>query len=107
MAAAVVAAMVLTMLLPDAVRVGPIWLLPAVEGTLLVILLADEPGTIRRHSRQIRAISIALVANPTANPDLAFPQLINPGLACPAGGRGSSTTSTSVSRTRRRSARRT
>jgi uncharacterized membrane protein len=62
MAAAVVAAMVLTVLLPDSVRVGPIWLLPSVEGLLLIILLAGEPGTIHRHSGLLRSISIALVA---------------------------------------------
>jgi hypothetical protein len=62
MAGAVLAAIVLTILFPDAVRVGPTWLLPIVEGLLLVILIVGDPGRISRRSRQLRAISIVLVS---------------------------------------------
>src|SRR6188768_3945789 len=41
MAAAVAAAIVLTALMPDEVRLGPNWLLPAVEGVLLLSLIDD------------------------------------------------------------------
>ncbi|MER6034117.1 hypothetical protein ABT133_09410 [Streptomyces sp. NPDC001835] len=62
MAAAVIAAAVLTLLLPDDLRLGPRWALPAVEGLLLVALIAGDPGRISRRSAALRAISIALVS---------------------------------------------
>jgi hypothetical protein len=62
MAAAVVAAIVLTVLLPDDVRLGPVWLLPVVEASLLVVVIAGDPGKIDRRTRLLRTISIALVA---------------------------------------------
>jgi tetrahydromethanopterin S-methyltransferase subunit E len=46
MASAVVAAIVLTILMPDDVQLGPNWLLPLVEGVLLVALI----GTTRARS---------------------------------------------------------
>jgi|SRR5262245_38335834 len=62
MAGAVVAAIVLTTLLPDAIRLGPRWLLPLIEGVLLVAVVVGDPGTISRRSRLLRATSIALVS---------------------------------------------
>ena len=62
MAGAIVAAMVLTVLLPDDVRLGPAWALPVLEGALLVAVIAADPGSITRRSRELRALSIALVA---------------------------------------------
>jgi hypothetical protein len=62
MAGAVLAAMVLTILLPDAVRLGPQWLLPLIEGVLLVAVVAGDPGKISRRSRRLRALSIVLVS---------------------------------------------
>lgn len=62
MAAAVVAAMVLTLLLPDDLRVAPIWVLPSIEGLLLLTLIAGDPGRIDRRSSALRAVSIALVS---------------------------------------------
>ena len=62
MAAAVVAAMVLTILLPDDLRLAPRWLLPAVEGLLLVVLIAADPGKISRRSAALRATSVALIS---------------------------------------------
>jgi len=61
MVGAVLAAIVLTILLPDAVRLGPRWLLPIVEGILLIAVIVGDPFTISRRSRLLRAISIALV----------------------------------------------
>jgi hypothetical protein len=61
MAGAVVAAIVLTVLLPDAVRAGPNWALPLIEGLLLVAVIASDPGKIDRRSRTLRTLSIALV----------------------------------------------
>jgi hypothetical protein len=62
MVAAVLAAMVLTILLPDDVRLGPKWLLPLIEGVLLVALIAGDPGKINRRSRWLRVLSIVLVS---------------------------------------------
>ncbi|MEU6619813.1 hypothetical protein ABZ926_03350 [Streptomyces litmocidini] len=61
MAAAVVAAMLLTILLPDDLRLAPRWVLPAVEGLLLLALIAGDPGRIDRRSTVLRTMSIALV----------------------------------------------
>jgi hypothetical protein len=61
MAGAVVAAIVLTLLLPDTIRLGPRWLLPLLEGVLLVAVIVADPVRISRRSRELRAISIALV----------------------------------------------
>ena len=62
MAGAVLAAMALTILLPDDLRPGPGWLLPLIEGLLLVALVAGDPGRINRRSRELRALSIVLVS---------------------------------------------
>jgi hypothetical protein len=62
MASAVVAAIVLTILLPAAVRPGPRWLLPLIETVLLIAVIAGDPSTISRRSRELRALSIALVS---------------------------------------------
>jgi hypothetical protein len=44
MAGSVVAAMVLTILLPAAIRLGPRWLLPVIEGALLVAVIVGDPS---------------------------------------------------------------
>ncbi|MER6218387.1 hypothetical protein ABT213_30630 [Streptomyces sp. NPDC001674] len=61
MATAVTASAVLTLLLPDSLRLGPQWALPLAEGLLLVALVAGDPGRIDRRSTVLRAVSIALV----------------------------------------------
>jgi hypothetical protein len=62
MAGAVVTAMVLTILLPREQRALPQWVVPLVEGILLVALIAGDPGAIDRRSRALRLISIGLVS---------------------------------------------
>ena len=62
MAGAILSAMLLTVLLPDDVRLGPAWALPVIEGVLLVAVVAADPGSITRRSRELRALSIALVS---------------------------------------------
>ena len=59
---AVVAAMILTILLPAHLRLGPSWLLPGLEVMLLVVLIAGDPGKVSRRTRVLRPISMALVA---------------------------------------------
>jgi hypothetical protein len=45
--------------MPDDVQLGPNWLLPVIEGVLLVALIASDPGRI---DRPLRALSIGLVS---------------------------------------------
>ena len=54
MACAVIAAMVLTVLLPDSLRAGPKLLLPVLAGLLLAALIVGDPGKIDRRSRALR-----------------------------------------------------
>jgi hypothetical protein len=61
MAGAVLAAMLLTLLLPSELRLGPRWLLPILEGALLVVLIIGDPGRISKRSSVLRGFSIALV----------------------------------------------
>ncbi len=61
MAAAVIAAIVLTLLLPNDVRLAPRWLLPSVETLLLLALIAGDPRRISRRSAALRTVSIALI----------------------------------------------
>ncbi|MFE9934248.1 hypothetical protein [Streptomyces sp. NPDC005533] len=61
MAAAVVASAVLTLLLPDDLRLGPRWALPLAEALLLVALISGDPGRISRRSTVLRSVAIALV----------------------------------------------
>jgi hypothetical protein len=62
MASAVLAAIVLTILLPNSIRVGPRWLVPLLEGVLLVIVIVGDPVRISRRSRELRTVSIVLVS---------------------------------------------
>jgi hypothetical protein len=61
MASAVIAAMFLTIMLPDDLRLAPRWLLPAIEGLLLIALIAADPGKISRRSAVLRGVSLALI----------------------------------------------
>jgi uncharacterized membrane protein len=62
MAGAIVAAMVLTVLLPDDIRLGPQWVLPSIEAVLLVAVIAADPRSVTRRSRELRVLSIGLVS---------------------------------------------
>jgi hypothetical protein len=46
--------------LPSERIVGVPWLMPSVELLLLVVLLAAEPGSLVKHRRRLRRVSIAL-----------------------------------------------
>ncbi|MFJ9576301.1 hypothetical protein ACIRQF_07965 [Streptomyces sp. NPDC101191] len=61
MALAVILAMTLTLLLPEDLRLAPRWVLPTLEGLLLLTLIVGDPGRIDRRSTALRAVSIALV----------------------------------------------
>src|SRR4029078_4854222 len=62
MVGAVVAAIVLTLLLPDDLRLGPHSALPVLEAGLLVVVTVADPASITRRSRELRAVGIAVVA---------------------------------------------
>ena len=62
MAGAILSAMLLTVLLPADVRLGPQWALPLIEGVLLIVVVAADPRSVTRRSRELRAVSIALVS---------------------------------------------
>jgi hypothetical protein len=61
MAAAVLAVIVLTLLIPHSLIVRPRWGVPIVEGVLLVAVIIGDPGKIDRRSRPVRALSISLI----------------------------------------------
>jgi uncharacterized membrane protein len=61
MAITLLAAMALPFLLPAHYSLGPRWIVPLIEGLLLVALVIADPGRIDRRSVFIRALSIALV----------------------------------------------
>jgi uncharacterized membrane protein len=52
---------VLRIAIPRRESLGPHWVVPAVEITLLVVLLAASPDDVRRHARWFRRLSIALI----------------------------------------------
>ncbi len=59
---AVVAVMLLQLRLPDKLTVGPTWLLPAVEALVLITLLIVSPTKLDETSRDLRFVSLALIA---------------------------------------------
>jgi uncharacterized membrane protein len=61
-AAAVALAIALQLVLPDRLVIGPTWLLPTLEGLLLVGLIAANPRRFNRTSTALRAASVSLIA---------------------------------------------
>jgi hypothetical protein len=61
MAAAVVAVVALTILLPKTLVTHPRWGVPVIEALLLVAVIIGDPGKIDRVSRPVRALSITLI----------------------------------------------
>ena len=59
---AVVVAVVLYASLPNQLLVGPRFVIPILEGILLVALVATDPRRITRQTRQSRMISLVLIA---------------------------------------------
>jgi len=61
-AGAVALAIALQLVLPKHLVIRPIWLLPTLEGLLMVGLIAANPRRINRTSRALRAASVSLIA---------------------------------------------
>ena len=76
-AAAVVVAIALQLVLPSRLVIGPSWLLPTLEGLLLVGLIAANPRRIDRTSNALRAASVILIALISAANAFATAELIN------------------------------
>ena len=78
--AAVVVAIVLQLVLPDRVvrGLGPRWLIPALEGALLVALtIANPAGRITKESVRLRSMSMTLIALISLANVIALGELIN------------------------------
>ena len=58
---ALIVILVLTLLLPDAMRLGPPFLIPAIEVALLIAHVLGDPGRIDRTNRWLRGVSLSLV----------------------------------------------
>ncbi len=58
----VLAAILLDLALPEQLTAGPNWLVPALEGVLLVGLVAAEPNPRLRHSPVRRKLALVLIA---------------------------------------------
>jgi uncharacterized membrane protein len=61
-AAAVALAIALQLVLPQRLVIRPTWLLPTLEGLLMVGLIAANPKRINRTSTTLRAASVTLIA---------------------------------------------
>jgi hypothetical protein len=61
-AAVIAVAIALQVALPDLLTFHPTWLLPVLEGALLIGLVAANPRKIDRESRVLRGISLGLIA---------------------------------------------
>jgi uncharacterized membrane protein len=52
---------VFDLVVPHRETVGTVWLMPAIGGALLVVLLAADPGSVKRRARWLRRVSIVLL----------------------------------------------
>lgn len=75
---AVVTAIALQVVLPTRVvaGLGPRWLLPALEGVLLVALVVVNPGRISREESALRKLSMVLIAVITVANVVALGELV-------------------------------
>jgi len=62
MAAAVLAVILMTLLLPHSLVARPRWGVPLIECILLVAVIIGDPGKIDRRSRPVRTLSVTLIA---------------------------------------------
>ncbi len=62
MAVSVVFVMLLPFAVPSSLRFEPVWILPGIEGLLLVALVVADPGRINRRDMWLRRVSIVFVS---------------------------------------------
>jgi hypothetical protein len=58
---AVAGAVLLSLLLADSLTIGPRWLLPAIEGTLFVVLVTVVPRRATKHSQGRRTFALCVI----------------------------------------------
>lgn len=75
--AAVLFAIMLQLLLPARVTAGPTWLLPAVEGSLLVVLVIILPGQVAAEDHRRRIASMILTGLVSATNIISLALLIH------------------------------
>ena len=73
---AVAISIALELALPDRLRLANSWVLPAIEGGLLIALVAMNPGRIRHSSRRLRRMSLVLIAALTVTNITAAARLV-------------------------------
>jgi len=74
---AVVVAVALYASLPNQLLVGPRFVIPILEGVLLVALVATDPRRVTRQTRQSRMISLVLIAVIVVTNLVALGQLVH------------------------------
>ncbi|HEX4218037.1 MAG TPA: hypothetical protein VHZ02_06700 [Acidimicrobiales bacterium] len=87
---ALAVAIALQVALPDRIirGLGPRWLVPALEGALLIALIVANPGQITKESKRIRYLSLSLIALINIANVIALAELVNALLnSTKAGGR--------------------
>jgi hypothetical protein len=57
----IVISIVLRVAVPDRSSLGPVWLVPALEVGLVLVLLAADPARVSGHRRRLRRLAIGLV----------------------------------------------
>lgn len=67
----------LPVFLPERLTLGPKWLLPAIEGALLIAVAVTDPGRIDQRSRQVRSLRLTLIFVLAAGTAFATGHLIN------------------------------
>jgi len=70
-------ACVLPLLLPERLTLGPRWLLPAIDGGLLIAVAVTDPGRIDARSRRVRSLRLTLILVLVAGTAFATGHLIN------------------------------
>jgi uncharacterized membrane protein len=70
-------ASVLPLFIPERLTLGPKWLLPSIEGALLVAVAVTDPGRIDQRSRQVRSLRLTLIFVLAAGTAFATVHLIN------------------------------
>jgi uncharacterized membrane protein len=58
----VLGAIALQLVLPERLTAGPVWLLPTLEGALLIGLFLASPRTLERQHRRRRLLALSLIA---------------------------------------------
>jgi hypothetical protein len=70
-------ASVLPLFLPERLTLGPRWLLPTIEGALLVAVAVTDPGRIDQRSRHVRSLRLTLICVLAGGTAFATGHLIN------------------------------